>query len=407
MNAASAKADFGYIDKWGEYGSHDADGEFNRPYGIAIDSDGNIFVADTANYRVQKFDWRGDHLNAWGSIWDDPLAAPLSIAVDGNGNFIVTEHYRSSVDDWATFNFRVRKIDSNGVVLAQWGQKGRGNGKFNLPYGIAVDSDDNVYVADTNNNRIQKFSPDGDFLGKWGRLCNVEEQGVDACDGKFDHPAGVTVDEAGDVYVADSYNHRIQKFDSNGGFLGKWGSNCVVEDSQIQHPDACDGKFNIPIDISVDQDGTAYVADTFNSRVQKFILNQGQYEYDSKWGVKCIVDYRGDPDTCEGDFNYPYGVEIGRNGQIYVADSHNYRIQRFGQRPESTVPSPPSRSSSPAEALALPNLELPRSHGRKDGVSVRLPGANGGSRIGCPQAGVRDDLRNGCTTSIHQRTNVE
>ena len=119
------------------------------------------------------------------------------------------------------------------------------------------------------------------------------------------------------------------------------------------------------------------------------------------------MDYRGDPDTCEGDFNYPYGVEIGRNGQIYVADSHNYRIQRFGQRPEPTVPSLPSRTSSPAEALALPNLELPRSHSGKEGVGVGLPPANGGSPPGCSQAGVLEGHSDGCTTSVHQRTNVE
>jgi len=97
----------------------------------------------------------------------------------------------------------------------QWGSRGSGDGEFFRPYDVAVDNSVNVYVADSNNHRIQKFDSNGVFLTKWGS--------GGSGDGFFFFPFGVTVDSSGNVYVADTYNHRIQKFDSNGVFVTKWG----------------------------------------------------------------------------------------------------------------------------------------------------------------------------------------
>jgi tripartite motif-containing protein 71 len=101
-----------------------------------------------------------------------------------------------------------------GDFLYKWGSYGSGDGQFSEPWGIAVDSNENVYVVDRNNNRIQVFSNTGTFLRKWGTY------GTD--DGQFIGPTGIAVDSYGNVYVADTYNSRIQVFSSTGTFLRKW-----------------------------------------------------------------------------------------------------------------------------------------------------------------------------------------
>jgi sugar lactone lactonase YvrE len=123
------------------------------------------------------------------------------------------------------------------------------------PRGIAVDGAGNVYATDPGNDRIEKFNSTGTFLSKWGKL--------GPNDGELNSPSGVTVDGAGDVYVADTYNHRMQRFDSEGTFLTRF--NLV--------PEGNNGNFNrlkAPYGAAFDSDGNIYVADTYNHRIQKF-----------------------------------------------------------------------------------------------------------------------------------------
>ncbi len=130
-----------------------------------------------------------------------------------------------------------------------------------------VDSIVNVYVTDTNNYRIQKFSSDGDYLRAWGEKCKVEDSGVAGCDGNFNIPAGVAVDSARNIYVTDRNNDRIQKFDPNGTFLGRWGEECVVKEQGLEY---CNGDFSNPMGISIDTEDNVYVAELANDRIQKF-----------------------------------------------------------------------------------------------------------------------------------------
>ncbi len=137
--------------------------------------------------------------------------------------------------------------------LTKWGSFGTTNSQFDTPVGIAVDPSGNVYVVDTNNNRIQKFTSDGQFLTSWGSY------GKDA--GQFDTPVGIEVDSSSNVYVADEGNNRIQKFTSDGQFLTMWGSYGTTG-----------GKFNLPSDIAIDSSGHVYVIDrSINPYIQKFI----------------------------------------------------------------------------------------------------------------------------------------
>jgi len=136
------------------------------------------------------------------------------------------------------------------IFLLKWGSLGAGNGQFNTPWDVAVDSNGNVYVADTYNHRIQKFTSSGGFLTKWGSYGTG--------DGQFNVPCGVAVDSNGNVYVADSHNHRIQTFTSTGAYITKWGSQGNGN-----------GQFSYPSGVAVDSGGNVYVADTANNRIQK------------------------------------------------------------------------------------------------------------------------------------------
>jgi len=135
--------------------------------------------------------------------------------------------------------------------VKEWGSNGTAEGQFQYPQGIATDSSDNVYVVDSGNNRIQKFSSNGNFITKWG------SSGTG--DGQFDRPTGIATDSSDNVYVAEFGNDRIQKFDSSGSFITEWGSEGIVE-----------WQFDDPFNIAIDSINNAYVADTGNNRVEVF-----------------------------------------------------------------------------------------------------------------------------------------
>ena len=192
--AASAEPPPDFLAAWGSGGS--GEGQFSSPRGVAVDSAANVYVADSYNHRIQKFDAGGTFLAQWGSsgTGDGQFFGPWDVAVDSAGNVYVAD----------TGNHRIQKFDAGGTFLAQWGSSGSDVGQFSSPRGVAVDGAGNVYVADSYNDRIQKFDAGGTFLARWG----VYGEG----EGQFSYPSGVAVDDAGNVYVADTSNHRVQKF---------------------------------------------------------------------------------------------------------------------------------------------------------------------------------------------------
>jgi DNA-binding beta-propeller fold protein YncE len=122
------------------------------------------------------------------------LKGPKGLAVDSQGNIYVS-------DSW---NNRILKLDSEGNLIAVYGREGSGDGELSGPTGLVVDAADNLYVSDNGNNRIQKFDPKGNYIAQWGSPGNGE--------GEFKGPTGLAVDSKGDVYVSDIGNHRIQVF---------------------------------------------------------------------------------------------------------------------------------------------------------------------------------------------------
>jgi DNA-binding beta-propeller fold protein YncE len=179
-------------------------GEFDSPSGMTADGNGNIFVADTNNGRIEKFSPTGAFLSTIGTKGTGygDLGAPSGIAVDRVGNIYVADASKDCVE----------KLMPNGDVIAEW--KGPDPG-FYGPRRIAIGPDNSIYVVDQGRTRIVKFSSDGQVLATWGSSGSG--------DGQFNDPTSVAVDPATDkVFVADPINRRIQVFDSNGTFLTKW-----------------------------------------------------------------------------------------------------------------------------------------------------------------------------------------
>ena len=132
--------------------------------------------------------------------------------------------------------FQAPVNDSNYSVVRGWGSSGSENGQFITPWGVAVDPSGNVYVADNQNNRVQKFTSDGKFITKWGS--------VGSGDGQFTNPQGVAVDSSGNVFVTDVGNNRVQKFTSDGKFITKWRA----------------GQVSYPGGVAVDHSGQVYAS---------------------------------------------------------------------------------------------------------------------------------------------------
>ncbi|MGH9909757.1 MAG: Ig-like domain-containing protein, partial [Nitrososphaerales archaeon] len=232
--------DTGFLTKWG---LGNGNGEFASPNDLAVDAFGNLYVVDTENNRIQKFDSSGNFDIKWGSLGsgDDQFNSPRGIAVDSSGNVYVAD----------TNNNRIQKFDSEGVPITRWGSFGSGNGQFKIPQDVALDSSGNVYVTDTLNDRIQKFTSSGTFLTKWG------SSGIS--DGQLKTPLGIVVYSSSNIYVSDSGNNRIQKFGNTGTFITKWGSFGTSN-----------GTFNNPRSLALDGSGNIYVVDSLNHRIQKF-----------------------------------------------------------------------------------------------------------------------------------------
>ena len=188
-----------------EGGKGTGKGEFDLPTGIAVDPNGNVLVADTNNGRIEKFSPTGAFLSTIANKGSGrgQLGEPNGIAIDRGGNIYVAE---------VASNHRVQKLAPDGTFIAEW--KGPDAG-FYGPRRIAIGPDDSVYVLDQGRTRIVKFSPDGHVLSSWGSKGSG--------DGQFNDPTSVAVDStSGKVYVADPVNKRIQVFDQNGKFLTKW-----------------------------------------------------------------------------------------------------------------------------------------------------------------------------------------
>jgi len=214
-------------------------------HGIRVDPEGYVWLVDVGAHKVLKFTPDGRLTMVIGGVGDqagnndspDLFNRPTNVAFAPSGDFLVSDGYGNS---------RVVKYSRDGVYLGHWGRKGARDGEFDLVHDIAVDSTGRVLVADRNNQRVQIFDPDGNFIGKW--------TGIGA-------PWGLAyVARENAVYMCDGLNDRVVKLSPDGRILGVLGSHGKTP-----------GKFDFAHGIAVDSTGAIYVAEIKNWRVQKFV----------------------------------------------------------------------------------------------------------------------------------------
>ena len=247
---------------------------------------------------------------------DGELIWPVGIAIDSDENIYIA-------DEWMN---RISIFTNSGHFLRNWSTQG--DGEFNRTSGIAFDLNDDVYVADSRNHRVRKFTKDGEYILQFGSFGDGP--------GELNAPWGVAVDDEGSVYVADHKNHRVQKFDANGEFVASFGSYGKGK-----------GQLNRPSDVAVDPDGDVYVCDWGNDRVQvfasdgrfiaSFIGDAQQLAKGHQQQVDAnpdVIKARRRAYTLEPEWRFamPTGVTFDvENSRLIVADSQRSRVQIYNK----------------------------------------------------------------------------
>ncbi len=270
---------------WGERGS--GNGQFIEPSGVAIDSEGFIYVSDLQNHRIQKFNAEMEYITQWtGEVFGSSIFSPYTAAID-------SEDYIYVID---ISNRCVQKFTSDGEFITAFGSEYLGN-----PMGIAINSQNEIYIVDKYYPEpVYIFNSDGELISHWSN-------GFGDLPGQFAYPESIAIDTADYVYISDTYNQRVQKFDSNGNYITSWGESI----SSL-------GEFNAPEGMTIDDNNNILIADARNNRIQKFTLDGTFIE---SWGN-------------ENQFQTPRDITSDQYGFYYVADHDWGRIQKLNSNGE-------------------------------------------------------------------------
>ncbi|MCB4791821.1 MAG: hypothetical protein LHV68_08035 [Elusimicrobia bacterium] len=302
---------------------------FNHPAGIALDTYGNIYIADTWNQRIRTIDSSGlvttiagngtkEFSGDFNSAASASLNDPSGVTVDAYGNVYIAD----------TANNRIRKVDGTGNITTIAGGTGveQGNGGsavsavLSFPLCVAAGLSGDLYVADTANNCIRKI----DSLGIISAVAGTGTAGYSGDGGKaaaarLNQPSAVAVDRLGNIFIADTLNNRIRKIDKykqittvagNGktGFQGDGGT-------------ATSAQLNSPCGVAVDEHRNVYIADTLNDRIRKVDI----------FGVITTIAGNGDAgrDVSSTQLRAPLGVAVDTSGNVYIADTGNNLIRKL------------------------------------------------------------------------------
>jgi DNA-binding beta-propeller fold protein YncE len=366
-------------------------GEFENPGAIDVDSEGNVWVGDEINSRVQQFSESGEYLNQFGSGGGGGgqfhFGWPFGLTTDLSGNIWIADSENDRVQRWTVhtvtcddrseptgideplvlgagalgcegtepleyelvsgpghgeitglnaetgaltytpdlgfagfdvFTFRAKNaFDVSGpakfrlqvgdglipIYSSTFGSAGTSAGEFQHPGDLALTEAGDLWVVDELNNRLQKFNSEGEYLASFG------SSGLEP--GEFERPTSVAIDGGGNLWVADAANNRVQKFDEEGGLIGTIGTF-----------GSSPGQFFGPEGVAVDEDDDLWVADTYNGRLQEF----------DETGE--LIQVVGSPGSEAGQLKEPTGIDVAANGDVYVVDWGNHRVSEFDQEGE-------------------------------------------------------------------------
>jgi tripartite motif-containing protein 71 len=282
--------------EWGSYGG--GRGQFGPIGGLATDAAGNVYVVDSSHNRIEKFDSNGAFITQWGHKGDElgrfNFGSSQDYTKPPGGGIAVSGTYVYVADSG---NNRIQRFNLEGGEAMTWGTKGSGPGQFRYPRGVAANASE-VLVADDDNHRIEKFGLEGAYQSAAG------SQGTGP--GQFGFPYGVALDAAANVYVADDLNHRVVKLNPELGFLGSWGG-YGTKPGQLAFPRA----------VASDPAGDTYVANTANDRIEV-------YNPEGRFLRTLGISARG-----PGALTGPRGLANDPSGRLLVSDTVGSRIELF------------------------------------------------------------------------------
>ena len=363
-----------------------------HPREVAVDNTGALYIAERRNHRIRRVDKAGRITTVAGNgergyggdggpaagAW---LYGPTGVAVDSSGALYIVD----------SENHRIRRVDKAGRIttVAGNGETGyRGDGgpaagaTLYYPYGLAVDNTGNLYIADTWNHRIRRVDAGGTITtvaGNGGQ--GFGGGGGLAVRESLNNPTGVAVDEAGSIYIADSGNYRIRRVDAGGTITTVAGIGGAY-DSGGAGP-AAEAVLNQPQGVAVDGSGNVYIADTYNHRVRRVDVS-GTLTTIAGTGVS---GYGGDGGlAATAQLNHPTGVAVDEAGNVYVADSRNHRIRVLTRLPPP--PGAPTRLKATAASPFRIDLSWRDNSDEEEGFRVqrRVEGSSQWVDIGATAA---------------------
>jgi len=260
-------------------------------------------IAEVDPYARNMIDVQPDKVIGQPGSEAGQFNAPRAVAKGLDGSIYVAD----------SRNNRIQHIATNGTVLQVWGtfgsiQQGNANpGTFNEPWGVAVGPDGSVYVSDTWNYRIQKFTSTGVFLGMWNTY------GDPSSPSGFYGPRGIVVNPNGEVFVTDTGNKYVVIFDADGKYLGQFGGSGFDL-----------GQFDEPVGLGFDSTGNLFIADTWNQRIQVFAANSAEIGYSPifSWDVKVW--------SGQSVENKPF-LALDSNNNVFITDPDGYRVLEFSK----------------------------------------------------------------------------
>jgi len=303
--------------------------QFDTPRGLAFAPDGTLYIADSLNHRILHLDQDGNLLNSWGefgaSDYNTNTLAPAGVFNEPWGVAVGPDGSVYVADTW---NNRIQKFTAGGEFVTMWGEFGAAESPYHFwgPRDVAVDGQGRVFVTDTGNKRVVIFDGSGNDLAAFG--------GAGLGVGQFDEPVGITVDDRGRVYVADTWNKRIQVMIPEGDSLN-YPTN-ITWDVEAWFGDSLDNK---PF-LAVDEDYNTYVGDPIMGRILAF---DEQGTFFAAWG-----GFGSGP----SEIGIVSGLAVDPQGRIWAADARNDRLMMFdlSALSESELPEseqPPDENDEP------------------------------------------------------------